>query len=328
MKNMTLAFVILASLMVSSLSIASIKTNYGGLDNGFFWIYEPEHPRYEISPIVFFLPGFVAPNPINYGMWFDHLTQEGFVVVYLSIMNADGVTKLKSINDRAFDAYQKAWSVIRSRKRSDGSVMTPMDFSKIAFIGHSAGGDISGDLAARAKINGLPYPGLLFSVDPAKTSFYKNTVGQGPLVQLGDIAHVDDKTMLFAVYGDMDRFFGMRGCEAYVWLDMATNVPDTQKYIVKFESDLKSGEKATHFFASAPDPFYDNGIDDQKDTNGFLKQMRIEKRHVRLGQLVFNDLDVMLWEAFDQAFAFTFNQVSMNFPFQTFTGLPNFCLSR
>src|SRR5262245_4974237 len=47
-----------------------------------YWLFEPAKPKPESVPVVVFLHGWGAMNPLLYGGWIEHLVKRGNIVVF------------------------------------------------------------------------------------------------------------------------------------------------------------------------------------------------------------------------------------------------------
>jgi hypothetical protein len=58
-----------------------IKSKYGSFGKQ-YWIYEPTDPAPESAPLIVFLHGWSAMDPIGYETWIEHIVKRGNIVVY------------------------------------------------------------------------------------------------------------------------------------------------------------------------------------------------------------------------------------------------------
>jgi hypothetical protein len=316
-KNKCIVILLISFFFVSIINAreypykASFKSNYGGNYSGGFWIYEPENPKPEKAPVIFFVPGWTAKDTVTYGAWFDHLVKSGNIVVWLSILDKGGIgaTPFPKLNDNAYKGYQLAVKELINGKRADGQEHVHPDFSQTSIFGHSSGGLIIADIAARANMSAdnLPIPGVIFSVDPAKTALLPQNIGHGMLLNSGHPEEINPNTLIVAVTGDKDNFFGSRGKEAITLLDEASQVPPENKYFYIIRSNNLTTQNATHFYPGAPDSAYENAA--RTSIENYFKndhKRKLAKRRKTYEGSVVDELDYELWELFDEARAVKF----------------------
>jgi hypothetical protein len=300
-----------------------MKLNYGGSGVGSFWVYEPINPKPKQAPLIVFIPGWHGVNPINYGAWFEHLVKEGNIVVYVPYTNATGSTPFAKATDNAQMGEQMAIDELIHGQRPDGTPHVRPDFSRFSIAGHSAGGIIAANLAARAVSgNGLPRPQVILSVTPGRMALGFNQEKNG-LVTLEDLSVLPADTLLVGVAGDRDNSLSSARSRDVVYvLASASNLPPDHRllYLVQSLPD----ERATHFFPSAPDDAYDSG-----EVAGLaifqrapvLKNVNDMISRRLLGKMVLNSLDYELWRLFDEARAVRFDGAQWTMPVIPFTDI-------
>jgi len=138
------------------------KTLHGEGENG-YWAFEPADPTPSEAPVVFFLHGGRGMNPRDYGGWIDHLARRGNIVVYPVFEKADFLASTKDGNEvlmqRAFAACKEAVQFLKT----SGRIRPRLD--RVAVTGHSFGGGLTPQFAARAESVGLPVPRAIMPVE-------------------------------------------------------------------------------------------------------------------------------------------------------------------
>jgi hypothetical protein len=280
-----------------------MKFNYNGSGVGSFWLFEPTDPKPIKAPIIAFIPGWSATNPVNYGEWFDHLVKQGNIVLYLSYMDSPLKTPFHELTDNALFAFQKAVDELKYGKWSDGSQHVQPDFPRFSIVGHSAGGVIAPNIAARLAVQSvLPKPKVILSVDPGRMSL-RFDQEQNELLSLEDLSVLPKDTLLVSVHGDRDRFFDARGKDTVLILASAKNLPPENRLLYFVQSVGLRGQRATHFFPSADNEAYDSGEPAGLNLvpgNPGLSRTMDQVFRVILAQMKLDSLDYELWQVFDE----------------------------
>lgn len=294
------------------------KINYGGSGVGSFWLFEPDDPKPEQAPLIVFIPGWTGVNPINYGAWFDHLVKQGNVVLYVPYMDATWATAFATFTDNAQMGEQMAIDELLHGHWPDGSPHVRPDFSRFSVAGHSTGGIIAANLAARAAAgNGLPVPQVVLSLTPGRMALAVNQE-KNELLTLEDLSVLPQDTLLLAVAGDRDKsVYSARSRDGVYVLASASSLPPDQRLLHLVQSVGLPGERATHFFVSAADESYDSG-----EVVGLaiyqnapvLENVNDAIMRYVLGQMVLNSLDYEIWRLFDEARAVRFDGAQWTMP--------------
>lgn len=216
-----------------------------------FWLYEPAEPAPASAPFVVFNHGWGATNPRAYGAWIEHIVRRGNIVVYPAYQNP-GTWRYppKQITPNAIQATKEAIRVLRS-----GDHVRP-DLGRTAVVGHSAGGQISANMAALASANGLPHFKAVMSVQPGK-SWTRLAI---TAITLEDMSLIPPSTLMICVAGDRDT--SARDVDAKRIFKESTRVPMLNKDFVTVVTDEHGGPAliADHFSPVAPNASYDSGI--------------------------------------------------------------------
>jgi acetyl esterase/lipase len=152
------------------------------------WVLRREGRRDD--PVVLFLHGWTAVAPEQYGPWLTHLVRKGSTVVYPVYQDAPFLAPIV-----AFDG------VVAGVRAAMEDERLPRQGWVVA--GHSAGGAMSADYAARAKELGLPPARGVFAAYPGRG------LRDLPLkLPEADAARIPASTRLVALYGANDRTVG------------------------------------------------------------------------------------------------------------------------
>ncbi len=112
-------------------------------------------------PLVIFLHGFSAIDPIAYGAWLDHIVQRGAIVVYPIYQPDD------QFIDGADQYLPNALAAIRSAVQELGEESpNALNLGRVALAGHSAGGLLAVQYALTAGEEDLPVPTVLMTMMP------------------------------------------------------------------------------------------------------------------------------------------------------------------
>ena len=181
---------------------AGVRVRSGGEGAGQYWIFEPQDPTPYQAPVVVFLHGWGAMLPDAYLGWIDHIVRKGRIVIFPRYQSSLA-TPPATMTDHAMRAIQDALRDLRQ----GGGVRPELD--RFALVGHSLGGVIAANLAARAGADGsVPVPAALMVVQP----------GDPPLTRLGgslrqpsimeDYGLIPRQTLMLVVVGDEDGTVG------------------------------------------------------------------------------------------------------------------------
>ena len=213
-----------------------------------YWIFEPSSPFPESAPVIVFNHGWGGINPKIYGAWIEHLVRRGNIVIYPRYQ-ADLKTPTRDFTINAVEAVKTAIKELQSGKH----VRPELD--KVGIAGHSAGGQVSANMAALAKEKGIPAHKVVMCIQPGKSWNRLQRIN----IVLEDLRKIPQGTLLVTVAGDMDRV--VKDIDAKRIFKESANVPDKNKDFIILVSDAH-GEpelKASHFAPCAVDERYDSG---------------------------------------------------------------------
>ncbi|MDB5352652.1 MAG: esterase/lipase [Planctomycetota bacterium] len=186
-----------------------------------YWIFEPAGPTPEKAAVVVFHHGWLAVNPGVYGAWIEHLVRSGKVVIFPKYQT-DFITRPADFLPNAVFAVRDALDVLET-----GPGRVRPDRDRFAIIGHSAGGNLSAQMAAIARESGLPEPKAVICVCPGEVR---------PLRE-PDLSRIPSTTLLTIAATDGDRLVG--DCRAREIYGMATSIPISRKKYILYRSDRR-----------------------------------------------------------------------------------------
>jgi hypothetical protein len=229
-------------------------------------IVEPSDPIPSSPAGVFIWQHPAGAANINYSQeWMEHLAKKGYIVIqpyngpesiemFINMMMQGGWGNGNSINAGCFTPENEAKAVTAIKTAINILQTQPghaqPDLNKVAYGGHSLGGDGSLTLATNYAKNGTPEPKALFMSSPCP-------IGD-------DIAYQNFPSSLkyLLVNGDSDTAGGLFGSQASQWANESgtynfalkawsnmTIIPANQKDFIIFHSDYygKTGLNANHF---------------------------------------------------------------------------------
>lgn len=188
-------------------------------------IFLPESPTPSCAPVIVFLHGWNAISPRGYSGWIDHLVRhQGAIVLYPSYQDSSRTLPTRFLPN-AISGIKDAMQLLRTQRLG----IRP-DEGKIAYVGHSMGGVLAGNLAAVAKSENLPPARAVFCVEPGRTW------GNPLLRRLAiDLSTIPTGTLLLTLSGDQDRLVG--DTDALRIYQGATQIPPTDKDYIILQSD-------------------------------------------------------------------------------------------
>lgn len=306
---------------------AVVKLNYGGTGKDSFWLFEPDDPKPEQAPLIVFIPGWTATNPINLGVWFDHLVKQGNIVAYLQYQDSAVSPPFSEAPYYALDNFRQALAELQEGSRPDGSPHVQPDLNRFSAFGHSAGGMLTVNMVALAKEAGLPQPKVIFAAIPGR-DYLLWRAERVPLFPLLDLSALPGDALLVAVTADQDNFFGARTKDSVRLLTEATVIPPENRYLY-FTQTIRSlqygRQPANHRYPSASDPAYDSG--EPAGLNLFPDRpvlSAVLDAFMRPGVdrlVVLNNLDYEVWRLFDEVRAVRFDDAQWTMPVIPFTDI-------
>jgi len=184
-----------------------------------FWVFEPAEPRPETAPLVVFNHGWMGLKPSTYEGWVNHLVRRGHIVIYPRYQNS-AMTLPLTFTRNAIDAVKGALEELKK----DGHVRP--DLERFAIVGHSAGGAITADMAARAAKEGLPAPKALMVATPGRGMVNARSRFFPP----ADYRHIPRDIYALVLAADEDLVVG-DGSAKDIYRGLSHIDPDRRDYI-------------------------------------------------------------------------------------------------
>jgi len=200
-----------------------------------YYLYEPADPVPDMAPVIVFIHGFTATMPMTYKGWIDHIVKQGNIVIY-PVYQAFFIASPITFPSDTVKGVQDAFDELLS-----GDHVSP-DLDKFAVVGHSMGGVLAADVAARAEEAGLPEVRAIMSVQP----------GRIPMPKLDDLSGLSPDTLLLCVAGDRDFIVGSKDAKRIY--ESVPQIPEENKTYVLLKG-------ASHFAPISLSGFMSNDLD-------------------------------------------------------------------
>ncbi|MFK7809904.1 MAG: alpha/beta hydrolase [Saprospiraceae bacterium] len=237
-----------------------------------FWLYQPAAPVPTEAPVVVFIHGYGAYNPMIYGKWIKHLVKKGNIVVFPRYQKNLFSPSTDHFIDNTVTAIQDAIRVIDSVHQ-----IKPM-LEHFAMAGHSYGGVIAAGMAADYEKYMIPEPKAILLCSP----------GSGPFKGgvLDDYSGIPSVTKLVSMVSENDNIVGDK--LGILIFESAINTPN--RNLIRQYTDDHSSE---HSILAGHNECY--SIDEDLDTG---IRNATARRALRISEL--NTLDYNgYWKIFD-----------------------------
>lgn len=221
-----------------AIATADVKKEAFGQGPTQVFIFRPSKGFEGPRPVVVFGHAVNAFNPLLYGAWIDHLVRRGNIVVFPRYQ-LDARTPRNELIGHAAAGVKFAMTTL-----GDAA-----DATKIAYVGHAAGGNILVNLAVDPQ---LWKPKLVFAVMPG------NSWGNRyQAIKLDDLGKLPADLVLMTLIGETDTV--ARDTDARKIIKQSVGVPITHKLIIKLPTDSHGSPSlfATHFSPLAKDDAYE-----------------------------------------------------------------------
>jgi poly(3-hydroxybutyrate) depolymerase len=222
---------------VISQEVTHIKIADGGQGG---WLFLPTEPRPSKAPLVIFCHGWAATLPRGYQAWIDHIVKRGNIVLWPNYQDKV-FSPTGTVLPNAIVAIKAGFKMLESNQYG----IQP-DLTRVAVVGHSAGGMIAAGIAARAKTEGLPDMKALMSVEPGDSQR-----GGKASVPLDDLSSLPADTLMIVMVGQDDTSVGTHDGERI--LHESISVPSSNKALFMLHSDDHGSPEliANHYAPSA-----------------------------------------------------------------------------
>ncbi len=204
-----------------------ITTRYGEGADG-YWLFEPAGAdKQRPLPVVGLMHGLNATHYGGSWLWIRHLVRKGNVVVYPQYQQG-------FVLDPTTFTDKSAVAIADALKRLDGGRHVKADGKRFALAGHSLGGTIAANLAARHEHYMLPRARAVMPVLPGDVRTDKGLGAFFPSL-IEDHASVPRGTLLLVVAAEDDNIVG-QGVARRIYHG-AEQVPTEDKDFVLLHAD-------------------------------------------------------------------------------------------
>lgn len=238
-----------------------VATRHIGEGDRECWIFTPADPTPPEAPVVVFLHGWGGMKPGVYGAWIRHLVRRGHIVIYPRYQG--GLRdKPDDMIQHAFASVQAAWKSLSS----EGGTRPRTD--KIAYIGHSLGGILAANLAARGSGLGLPPTGAVLMAEPSNGSPWIKR--EERVMRIDDVSRIPAEALVVALVGEADRLASDFAAKKI--LAGMEQVPRQNKNFLMVRSDSHTSPplQADHLSPTCPDASITDEHEDTADDDDLI----------------------------------------------------------
>jgi len=214
------------------------------------WIYEPANPAPAAAPVIVFLHGWGAWWPVVYREWIHHLVRRGNIVIFPKYQDT-----LATLPGHMTGNMEVAVRDALAELAKEGHVHP--DPARFAVVGHSLGGVLAANLAARSRESGLPQPLAVMCVEPGDPKHLPaaqplDRVNMKPQSIMADLSKIPAGTLMIVLVGDADIIVGETTARE-IW-GRVQHLPAKDRDYVMVVSDHHGSPAldADHVFPSAP----------------------------------------------------------------------------
>ncbi len=203
-----------------------------------YWIFEPSNDNENLQvlpnlPLIVFLHGWSLMSPNFYGGWIEHIVKKGNIVIFPVFQN-NPTTEITAQSVQVavnviIDATKDSIKKLRTEYPKNENIAN----QKIALIGHSAGGAMAADVAAKIAPSATEQP----TFNPVAIVSVEPYAGNLPPY---DLSKIPANSVLLSIAGDQDIIARKKDAEKIFW--QTTNIspqpPQESKDFVEVKCDL------------------------------------------------------------------------------------------
>ena len=202
-------------------------TRYGRGAAG-YWVFEPrDADKTKALPVIAYVHGLNASDYGTTWLWIRHLVRKGNLVVFPQYQEGFLVDP-RTFTDRS------ARAIAQALQHLDGKQHVLADTKRFALVGHSLGGTISANLAARHEHFNLPTARALMAVQPGDVRCDSGLGAFFPSL-MEDHHTIPKGTLMLVVATEDDNIVGQTTARR-IFRD-TTQVPDRDKDYILLHAD-------------------------------------------------------------------------------------------
>lgn len=214
-----------------------------GQDAQRVWVFSPVGAGDDALPVVLYVHGL---NQLSYRgvyLWIEHLVRRGNIVIFPQYQTL-GLIDPKTFTPATAKATRQALATCNGKDN-------PLaDTQRFAMVGHSLGGTIILNLAARPKHFGLPTPKALMPLMPGDVRVPKGIGAFMPKIT-EDHSTVAADTVLLIVASTNDRIVGKRFAERIYKTTKRIDPADKDLLLLSDDDHGRPVLRAGHFVPTA-----------------------------------------------------------------------------
>lgn len=209
-----------------------------------FWLFEPADPKPDSAPVVVFLHGYGAYNPMAYGKWIKHLVGRGNIVIYPRYQKNLITPAPERFPANAAKGIRDALTLLQT-----GDHVRPI-LEGVGYFGHSYGGVIAANLGVHWAQHRIPKPAAMLLAQ----------AGTGPLkgARLEDYSDLPADLNLLIIVGEDDYVVGYEFGKLV--FETAVRTPNRNFVMHRRDTDGQRWIQASHAEPYCYDLDFDNGV--------------------------------------------------------------------
>lgn len=209
-----------------------------------YWLFEPAAPRIDTAPVVVFLHGYGAFNPMIYGKWIKHIVRQGNIVIYPRYQKNLLSPSTKKFTENVAIGIRDAYEELNT-----GNHTRPSN-APLMLVGHSYGGTIAANLSVNYDTLGIPQPKGVLLCAP----------GTGPFKggRLKEYSAMPEDTKLLIMVSSNDYVVGDE--LGRLIFDTAINTPERNFIIQESDNHGTPAISSGHNEPYCLDMAYDTGL--------------------------------------------------------------------
>lgn len=208
-----------------------------------YWIIEPAKAGDDPMPAILFAHGLGLTNHSAYRIWIQHLVRRGNIVIYPAY-HTGGIVDPTTFTENTAKATAEALN------RCDGKQHCLADTDRFTMIGHSLGGTIIANLAARPRHFGLPKPDALMLLQPGDTQADRGIGALFPSIT-EDHSTIPSGTLMLIVDSENDYFVSPKAGQRIIEKSDKIDAKDKRRLLLRTDTHREPAIIADHMLPMA-----------------------------------------------------------------------------